>query len=103
MTENVGRLAARPYRAQRSETPLLIRRSFCSSSAPMTSVRLRQLAFLVPLLLASGTASAHGDDDRERTPKEHTETAGAEPGEAEAESRFSVGVDFVVGFGKTVA
>jgi hypothetical protein len=54
------------------------------------------------LLLAAPIAFAHGDDDRERTPRTPQSTAGEEPGaEVDEESRWSFGVDFVAGFGQT--
>jgi hypothetical protein len=63
-----------------------------------------QLALVGAVLLATGAASAHGDDDRERPVRERQSTAGEEPGaEVDEETRFSAGVDFVAGFGETTA
>lgn len=72
-----------------------------------TNNRRFQLALagtFVSLLLASPGASAHGDDDREHPVREKQATAGEEPGaDVDEETRFAVGIDFVAGFGKTVA
>jgi hypothetical protein len=57
---------------------------------------------LLTLLLASRPARAHGEDDRQRPERPRTSTAGEEPGaEVDEETRWSVGLDFVAGFGKT--
>jgi hypothetical protein len=56
------------------------------------------------VLLTASLASAHGEDDRERTPRTRESTAGEEPGaEVDEETRWSFGVDFVAGFGQTLA
>src|SRR5579871_47439 len=72
----------------------------------MTTLRTPLVAtgIFVALSFACPPAWAHGDDDRERTVKERAATGGGEPGaEAEADARFTVGVDFVAGWGKTLA
>jgi len=63
----------------------------------LVSVALGASVALTPV-----DASAHGEETRERErPAGSTETAGGEPGGEPEEARFSAGIDFVAGWGKT--